>query len=215
MDFIYISHSRGSQSDIATLLNDKIETVSVLFATHDRECVDHVFRVICHYFFPPCGNITHTLPPHSLCQEECVHVQSTCGATWQAAELAFGLDPFINCNDTSRLLFPLPNCCTGAGITIPTIKIPDNVTAIRDSSITYTAMSDISITSVVTLSTVTVLPEPSSPAAASRGATIGIVVTVVVLLVAAVTVVVLVIFVNRKLRKREQVKRVQLDILAR
>ena len=26
--------------------------------------------------------------------------------------------PFIDCDDTSQLLFPLPHCCTGAGIEV-------------------------------------------------------------------------------------------------
>ena len=197
VDFVYISHSHGSQSDVTTLLNNNIETVVDLFTTHDKDCVDLVFRVICHYYFPSCGNITHTLPPHSMCQEECAHVQSTCGATWQAAALAFNPDPFINCSDTSRLLFPLPNCCTGTGITIPgpIITTPGP------------------ITSTATI----ILPTPSSPAAASEGATIEIVVTVVVLIIVAavVAVVVLVIIIYRKVHRREQVKRVQMDILTK
>ena len=79
-----------------------------------------VSRVICHYYLPLCGDIhKKPLPPTSLCQEECLHVQSKCGPTWKAIELAFGHDKFIECNDTSRLLFPVPNCCTGAGI-VPT-----------------------------------------------------------------------------------------------
>ena len=74
---------------------------------------------MCRYYLPPCGNfeLTHTLPPSSICQEECSQVQSECHETWQTAAVLLTPYPFINCDDTSRLLFPLPNCCTGAGIT--------------------------------------------------------------------------------------------------
>ena len=117
LDFIYISNDRGTQNDINSYLNAQVQSVSTIIATHDEVCVDQVFRVICHYYLPPCGTFTNPLPPSSLCEEECAHVQSTCAATWEAAAIVF--DPFINCNDTPQLLFPLPNCCTGAGIELP------------------------------------------------------------------------------------------------
>ena len=58
----------------------------------------------------------HPLPPSSICQEECAQVQSQCQETWQIAIVVLTPYSFISCDDTSQLLFPLPNCCTGAGI---------------------------------------------------------------------------------------------------
>ena len=116
LDNIYIPASYGTQSNISTILNSKIQMSHELFATHDKDCVDQVFRVVCRYYLPPCGNFTHPLPPTSICQEECAQVQSNCTETWQTTRVLLTPYPFINCDDTSELLFPLPNCCTGAGI---------------------------------------------------------------------------------------------------
>ena len=155
IDYIYISHVHGSQTAITTLLHNKVL----------------VFRVICHYYLPQCGNFTHNpLLPSSLCQEVCAHVQTVCKETWEAAALAFVNDSFIDCNDTSKLLFPLPNCCTGAGIRLKVV----------DSSNAFTA---------------TVVP--SHQPMPSKGAVIGIVVGVLVCTVLLVFPVVMVLLVIR------------------
>ena len=115
LDLIYIPKSYGTQSNISTILNIKTQRLHELSATHGKDCVDQVFRATCRYYLPPCGNFTHSLPPSSICQEECSQVQSKCQETWQTARALLTPYPFINCDDTSQLLFPLPNCCTGAG----------------------------------------------------------------------------------------------------
>ena len=44
-------------------------------------------------------------------------VQEKCQKTWDALILAFSsVVPILDCNDTSSLLFPIPHCCTGAGL---------------------------------------------------------------------------------------------------
>ena len=114
-DYVFISNTLGTQTNIGTAL-DKVSPL--LMTSGDKECLQQVYKVICHYYLPPCGNTTHhPLLPSSLCQEECSHVQSSCPTLWQAATAALsGFYSFINCSSTSQLLFPLPNCCTGAGI---------------------------------------------------------------------------------------------------
>ena len=124
LDLIYIPKSHGTQSNISTILNSKIQISHQLLATHDKDCVDQVFRVMCHYYLPPCGNFTHPLPPTSICQKECSQVQSKCQETWQTARVLLTPHPFINCDDTSELLFPLPHCCTGAGISVVPTPTP-------------------------------------------------------------------------------------------
>ena len=110
-DFVYnMSHS----SITSAYLNHKINIS--LFVDHEKNCVQQVFRIICHYFLPSCGNITKTHPPSSICQQECVGVLASCLTTWNLAKLRFNSDLFITCDDTSKLLYPLPHCCTGAGI---------------------------------------------------------------------------------------------------
>ena len=44
-------------------------------------------------------------------------VQEKCRATWNSVLLTVSdRDLIVNCNDTSILLFPVPHCCTGAGL---------------------------------------------------------------------------------------------------
>ena len=118
-DYVYVSNTLGTQSSIAQLLNRNIETAKDIIATHDVDCLELVSRLICSYYLPLCGNATHLQSPSSICKEECSHVQETCSATWQAVMLAFDdLDPFLDCEDTSRIIFPLPSCCNGAGIVL-------------------------------------------------------------------------------------------------
>ena len=118
-DYVFIRNSLGTQTSISTTLAKNYEHTRWLIALSDKECLRQVSRAICHYYLPPCGNITHTSPPSSLCHEECVHIQSNCHTAWQAAAISFiNSYNFINCDSTSRLLFPLPICCTGAGIEI-------------------------------------------------------------------------------------------------
>ena len=120
IDYVYSSHRLGTQSSISQVLNDNVGTVRDIISTHSKECVRQVFQLLCSYYLPSCGNATHTESPSSICEEECVYVQETCRGTWQAIVLVFNdLDPFLICEDTSQLIFPLPNCCTGAGIIIP------------------------------------------------------------------------------------------------
>ena len=112
---IYISNRLdGTQQSISILLNNTFQNLEVITATHSEDCVDMVFKVICHYYFPTCGNITHLHLPSPLCQEDCSYVQNNCQATWTAAQVAFTDTLFISCDDISQLL--VPNCCTGAGI---------------------------------------------------------------------------------------------------
>ena len=114
IDFVYIIKTLGTQSDISTLLNEKLH--SALFVQHVKDCVDEVFAIICNYFLPPCGTVSKRLQPTSVCQKECLHVQSSCQETWDLVKSILGPNPFINCEDTSDLLTPIPHCCTAAGI---------------------------------------------------------------------------------------------------
>ena len=120
VDYVYAKSSLGDQKTIARLLNMKITEIETVIDGLDEDCVKQVFRVLCHFYLPPCGNTTHPAPPSSICQEECQMVQENCQKTWTSVLLAFkaDLDVLIECSDTSNLLFPVPHCCTGAGIGI-------------------------------------------------------------------------------------------------
>ena len=115
IDYVYVKSALGNQSTISNLLNSlKKEAVGTFENDHDKDCEKEVFRVFCHYYLPPCGN---SASPSSICQEECQMVQDRCQRIWHSVFLAFKtIDPVLDCSDTSKFLFPVPHCCTGAGL---------------------------------------------------------------------------------------------------
>ena len=123
---MYAKLSLGNQTVIADFLNKEIDIES----GDDEDCIKMMYRVLCHYYLPPCGNTTHPAPPSSICQEECQMVQDKCEDTWNAALLALykmDIKPVIDCSDTSNLLFPVPHCCTGAGLGMTTVTLHNNI----------------------------------------------------------------------------------------
>ena len=112
MDYVFITKSHGSQENISHFLETNIPH----FLLTDDNCRELVFQLICHYYLIPCGSEGSELPPSSICREECSMVESTCPSAWEALRLGLEDYKFINCDDTSALLYPLPNCCTGVGI---------------------------------------------------------------------------------------------------
>ena len=112
VDYVFITKSHGSQENISHFLETNIPH-SLLT---DDNCREMMFQLICHYYLIPCGSEGSELPPSSICREECSMVESTCPSAWQALRLGLEDYKFISCDDTSALLFPLPNCCTGVGI---------------------------------------------------------------------------------------------------
>ena len=186
-DYVYVNNSVGSLGYITSFLNDKTHNVENLLAIHDKECLDLVFS---HNYIPPCGTTNQTFPPSSLCQEECTRVQSECGPTWKAAELAIGHDSFIDCNDTSRLLFPLPNCCTGAGIQFK-----------KETS---------SIAPTVIVETET---DTTSGGAVAAGIGLGVLMFLILVVAAPVLLVLLGIRYKRR-HRRKALERIQMDIRA-
>ena len=207
-DRIYIFKNHGNFSSI---LNNKMQRFQELFATHDKDCVDQVYRVMCRYYLPPCGNFTHPLPPTSICQEECSQVQSKCPETWQFAAAVLAPYPFINCDDTSELLFPLPNCCTGAGILTATVASISVVPTPTPS------MGRFKHAFWTTCKKHFFPPEilPRSSSGVDSGIVAGAVIgTLAISVLVAIAVVVVLVMMSRKLHKKKQLERMQMDILA-
>ena len=82
----------------------------------DGGCNELISKVVCHYFFAPCGANGLLHLPLSVCPEECHYVQSACEHKWNImnsllnnAELGI-----VNCNRTGNLLQGLSPCCTDA-----------------------------------------------------------------------------------------------------
>lgn len=103
-----------NQNLTSELLNDKVP--SALFSGYAKNCVENMFRIICYYFLPPCGTTKNPHLPSSICEKECSEVQVSCQNLWDFVKSRLGSEQFIDCEDTSDLLFPIPNCCTGAGV---------------------------------------------------------------------------------------------------
>ena len=115
-DHVYIPISM-MQSQIETTLS-RIPTTNI---SASAECQDNVLRIICNNFFAPCGRNGTIYLPTSICREECSYVRDTCQTFWNQAFQAIGSElERVNCETPGSALSPLPNCCTGAGISIPT-----------------------------------------------------------------------------------------------
>ena len=77
------------------------------------KCLEFSATII---FLPVATPLTLYIPPSSICQEECQMVQDKCQETWNAVLVvihAQSIKPVIDCSDTSKILFPVPHCCTG------------------------------------------------------------------------------------------------------
>ena len=112
VDYVFVSKSMGSQEYIAQILRSNIR--QSLLA--DSNCRRLLFLIVCNYYLPSCGTKGLIVPPSSICPEECYMVMDECETEWDAVQLGLQHQRFINCSDTSSLLYPLPNCCTGVGI---------------------------------------------------------------------------------------------------
>ena len=190
IDYVYASFKLGSQSTISHLLNEAVKNVEQLIDKRDEDqCIKQVFRVLCHFYLPPCGNSTHPVPPSFICQEECQMVQEMCKKTWTFFDVVLR-DKSIDCSDTSRLLFPVSHCCSDAGLDLP-----------------------LTSTSAVAYS-----PVKSSLPTESDGTVVGVVTSVVALILLAVVIAVIIVpllvVMFSKIRRRKQMESMQLDILA-
>ena len=87
------------------------------------ECHELISKVVCHYFFAPCGENGLLHLPLSVCPEECHYVESTCVYKFMTTNNLLsnaGLN-IVNCNTTSDLLQGLSPCCTDAQIELPSM----------------------------------------------------------------------------------------------
>ena len=114
---VYISRHVSPQSDLTFRLN---RLIGVDFDATSNQCQDLIRRVLCLYYYPPCGLNGTLTAPVSLCPEECSYVQHECLKLWNDLEITL-LETslgFINCSSPGQRLKPLPHCCVDAGITM-------------------------------------------------------------------------------------------------
>ena len=187
VDFVYAKSSLGNQTVIAEFLNKKIRDID----SGDEDCIKMMYRVLCHYYLPPCGNTTHPAPPSSICQEECQMVQDKCKDTWNAALVVLyklEIKPIIDCSDTSNILFPIPHCCTRAGLGMTVAEVNGSTTT------TDIGRTD-DINSIIV------------------GTVVGLLMFIILTVVSVLGVALLKVVFLRK-RRKEQLQRVQRDIFA-
>ena len=125
VDYIYIPYTRifGNQRRLSIFINDATLALSLL----PMQCRDVAIKVLCTYYFIPCGTSTAFQPPASVCSEQCFHLRNDlCPIQWEQALLYFadrqdliavGLN-LIDCNSSGEILEPLSHCCVDAGVTL-------------------------------------------------------------------------------------------------
>ena len=125
VDYIYVSNRRtnGDYDRYIEIVDDSRLILNII----PEECVDVAFKVLCHFFLPPCGNSTHFEPPTSVCSESCNYLRSVCPDAWDRIvahfrDNDFWLRPlgltYINCSHSGEFIYPLPHCCSDVGVEI-------------------------------------------------------------------------------------------------
>ncbi len=120
VDYVYIPYTRLNGN--ITELNLVLETFNFFFSELLSDCMPIVLRGLCFYYYPPCGNSTHFVPPPALCHDDCVAAQtelclnqyialhSYIANTVTTDLEAIGLN-IVNCSDPGEFVNPLPHCC--------------------------------------------------------------------------------------------------------
>ena len=126
IDHTYISYRR-QKGNILSYRQAIAVPAGLLLDKFRDECHDPALRILCHYYFPPCGNSTVFEPPTSVCMETCNYLRELCPNEWNdivayfeendATIRSYGAT-FINCSNTGEYLNPLPHCCSDVGIDI-------------------------------------------------------------------------------------------------
>ena len=125
VDYVFVPANR-SRGSFFRLIRDFAEYGPYLLDAL-KDCFEPAKRLLCHYYLPPCGNVTHFQPPTAVCPEQCRSVFKLCPEEWAAVESRFkeniviissvGLE-LIDCDFPGRHLSPLPHCCSDLGLNI-------------------------------------------------------------------------------------------------
>ena len=131
MDYIYIPNTRDlTQAQIRSKLQSP--QIQLAMSVGSESCRELVQRILCYYYFIPCGMNTTFIPPTSICEDECLYVVNTCpeiriigGFLNQDVDQGFR---FINCDNPSLILQPLASCCTSAGVEMELLVLSSECT---------------------------------------------------------------------------------------
>ena len=127
---------RRTSGDVHRLNNFVADTNIVVDLISDA-CREPARRVLCYFYYPPCGNETVFESPREVCSDTCSFLRDDlCPVEWESATqhfngigdfvTSFGLN-FIDCNDPGAFIHPLPHCCSDAGLDTMTLRESDDL----------------------------------------------------------------------------------------
>ena len=118
VDFVYDPYDRDE--DFFFVLRS-LNRVLLLIESTLEDCNGPIVEVLCHFLFPPCGNVSVIKSPTSVCEEVCRYVFGLCSEQWKEIletleDKGFVFETSIlssiNCSNTGEYLEPLPHCCS-------------------------------------------------------------------------------------------------------
>lgn len=128
VNYIYIPFTKAQNIHPQSIRN--FQYLSRMLFRYLSTCREPILRLLCHYYYPPCGKRKDFHPPSSVCPEQCKAVTELCPEEWaevvkQFQELASpeGLH-LLDCNNTGKHLAPLPHCCSDLPLNLSMIAPP-------------------------------------------------------------------------------------------
>ena len=122
---LYMIHMIGMKTSFFLLKS--LNLILYLIQSTLEDCNGPIVEVLCHFLFPPCGNVSVVKSPTSVCEEVCRYVFELCSEQWEEiletlkdASFVFeaSILSSINCSNTGEYLEPLPHCCSYVGVEI-------------------------------------------------------------------------------------------------
>ena len=119
VDYVYIPFSRvfGSQEELISQVNLGI----VILESIPDKCKEVARKLVCKFFFIPCGKNGTLVSPQAICEDECTYLSvDLCPNEWELAVQHFARQPildqfglsWVNCSNPGKILEPLPHCCS-------------------------------------------------------------------------------------------------------
>ena len=114
-DYVYIS--KGKDPDFYVRLIKVISEVQDLGVNFkDDECANTTMRMLCHYYFPPCGNSTHYKPPTSVCPAACEALKKKCNILLDVFQRKLMVNTSDKLDCSKSVIDPLPHVCSNLDI---------------------------------------------------------------------------------------------------
>ena len=208
------------------ILSTEVDNILPLLSAINGECRDVMSKLLCHYFFAPCGANDQLHLPLAVCQDECHYVQTVCNKQWGVVNhllSAAGLSN-VSCNATGSLLQGLAPCCIDAGIQIHFMITTTKTNPSTEISITTekdlatekglaTESSGMDVSMCITIVTFCLILI-STGTETSLGLVIGLLAAFLIILIAAIFMTICLATVFARKRKAT-IRSLQLEVLTR